>query len=92
MMVRYFYAWIPIVIVGTVAILSAPWLGLFALVVLLLAALAAVGALAWATVAALHALGGFALGCLVAGRARGRRDAREPLVLNPRGVGERGMR
>lgn len=30
-MVRYFYAWTPFVIVGTICILSLPWLGLLAL-------------------------------------------------------------
>jgi hypothetical protein len=57
MMVRYFYAWIPVVIVGTVVILACPWLGLIALMVGLLAVVAAFGALARAIVAALYALG-----------------------------------
>jgi hypothetical protein len=30
-MVRYFYAWTPLGIVGTVAVLSLPWLGLIAI-------------------------------------------------------------
>jgi hypothetical protein len=46
-MVRYFYAWTPLVIVGTVVLLSLPYLGLIALVIYALVALAA---LAWATV------------------------------------------
>jgi hypothetical protein len=62
MMVRYFYTGIPLVIVGTAVILTGPWLGLIALMVLLLAAVAALGALAWATIAALYALGRSALG------------------------------
>src|SRR5262249_49759046 len=41
-MVRYFYAWTPLVIVGTVVFLSLPWLGLIALMIVSLAALAAV--------------------------------------------------
>ena len=49
-MVRYFYAWTPLVIVGTVVLLSLPWLGLIALVVFALVALAALAALAWAIV------------------------------------------
>jgi hypothetical protein len=49
-MVRYFYAWTPLVIVGTVVLLSLPWLGLIALMVVSLVALAALGALAWAIV------------------------------------------
>ena|SRR5919106_1384081 len=40
-MVRYFYAWTPLVIIGAVFILSAPWLGLIALTILSLVALAA---------------------------------------------------
>jgi hypothetical protein len=49
-MVRYFYAWTPLVIVGTVVLLSLPWLGLIALMVVSLVALAALAALAWAIV------------------------------------------
>jgi hypothetical protein len=52
-MVRYFYAWTPLVIVGAVVILSLPWLGLIALVIVSLAPLAA---LAWATVFVPHLL------------------------------------
>ncbi len=40
-MVRYFYAWTPLVIVGTIVLLSLPWLGLIALMVFSLVALAA---------------------------------------------------
>jgi uncharacterized protein (DUF486 family) len=46
-MVRYFYAWTPLVIVGTVVLLTLPWLGLIALMIVSLVALAA---LAWAIV------------------------------------------
>jgi hypothetical protein len=46
-MVRYFYAWTPLVIVATVVLLSLPWLSLIALVIVSLVALAA---LAWAIV------------------------------------------
>jgi hypothetical protein len=56
-MVRYLYAWTPLVIVGTVAILALPWLGLIALVIFSLFALAALAALAWALVAAPLAVG-----------------------------------
>lgn len=55
-MVRYFYSWTPLVIVGTVVFLSLPWLGLIALLVAVLVALAALAALAWAIVAAPLAL------------------------------------
>jgi len=49
-MVRYFYAWTPLVIVGTVVFLSLPWLGVFALMIVALVALVALAALAWAIV------------------------------------------
>ncbi len=49
-MVRYFYAWTPLVIVGTVVILTPPRLGLIALMVVSLVAVAALAALAWAIV------------------------------------------
>ena len=49
-MVRYFYAWMPFVIVGTVVLLALPWLGLIALMVFALVALGALAALAWAIV------------------------------------------
>jgi hypothetical protein len=57
MMVRYFYAWMPLVIVGTAVILTLPWLSLIALMVGLLAVVATLGALARAIVVALYALG-----------------------------------
>jgi hypothetical protein len=40
-MVRYFYAWTPLVIVAAVVLLSMPWLGLIALMIVALVALAA---------------------------------------------------
>src|SRR5436190_1408707 len=40
-MVRYFYAWTPLLIVGTLCILALPWLGLIALIVVALVALPA---------------------------------------------------
>ena len=49
-MVRYFYAWTPLVIITAVFLLSAPWLGLIALMIISLVALAALAALAWAVV------------------------------------------
>jgi hypothetical protein len=58
-MVRYFYLWTPLVIVGTVVLLSAPWLGLIALTIVSLVslvALVALAALTWATVAAPYLL------------------------------------
>lgn len=49
-MVSYFYAWTPLVIVAAVFVLSMPWLGLVALMIVALVALVALGALAWAVV------------------------------------------
>lgn len=49
-MVRYFYAWTPLVIIGTVVLLSLPWLGMIALMIVSLVALAALAALALAIV------------------------------------------
>jgi hypothetical protein len=51
-MVRYFYAWTPLVVVGTVVLLALPWLGLIALLIFSLAAFAALAALACAVIAA----------------------------------------
>ena len=56
-MVRYLYSWTPLVIVGTVALLSLPWLGLIALMIVALAALAALAAVAWAIVFVPYVLG-----------------------------------
>ena len=55
-MVRYFYAWTPFVIVGTVVLLTLPWLGLIALMVFALVALVSVAALAFAIVASPYLL------------------------------------
>jgi hypothetical protein len=52
-MVRYFYAWTPLVVVATVVLLSLPWLGLIAL---MLVALVALPALALAIVLAPYML------------------------------------
>jgi hypothetical protein len=43
-MARYFYAWTPLVIVGTIVLLSLPWLGLIALLIVAPVALAALAA------------------------------------------------
>jgi hypothetical protein len=55
-MVRHFYLWTPLVLVGTVAILAVPWLAGIALIVALLVAIRALAALARAVVSAVHAL------------------------------------
>ena len=44
-MVRYFYAWIPFVFVGTLCLLALPWLGLIALMVVALAVVPATAVL-----------------------------------------------
>jgi hypothetical protein len=55
--VRYFFAWTPLVIVGTVVLLALPWLGLIALMLVGLVGLVALAALAWAIVAVPYMLG-----------------------------------
>jgi hypothetical protein len=57
-MVRYFYAWIPVFAIGTICILSLPWLGLIALIVVMPLVLGALAALAWAIVAVPYRVGG----------------------------------
>ena len=52
---RYFYAWTPLVVVGTIVLLSMPWLGLIALMIVAIVALAA---LAWAIVFVPYTLSG----------------------------------
>jgi hypothetical protein len=56
-MVRYFYAWIPLVFVGTLFVLALPWLGLIALMIAALAGLTALAALASAIVLVPYTLG-----------------------------------
>lgn len=56
MMVRYFYAWTPLVIVGSILLLSMPWLGLFALTIVAIIAIGALAALAQAIVSVAHTL------------------------------------
>jgi len=55
-MVRYFYSWAPLVIVGTVVFLTLPWLGLIALMAFALVAIAVLATLVWAIVAAPYVL------------------------------------
>ena len=44
-MVRYFYAWTPLLIVGAVVLLSLPWLGVIALMLVALVPLVALWSL-----------------------------------------------
>ena len=55
-MVRYWYAWTPLIIIGTLVFLSLPWLGLIALLVGALVPLVALAVLAWAVVVAPYRL------------------------------------
>ena len=55
-MMRHFYLWTPLVLVGTVAILALPWLAGIVLIVALLVAIRALAALARAVVSAVRAL------------------------------------
>lgn len=42
-MLSYCYSWAPLVVIGTLAVLALPWLGLVALMVLLLGSIALLG-------------------------------------------------
>jgi hypothetical protein len=55
-MVRYFYSWTPLVIVGSVVLLALPWLGLFALAALLTVSVVVLGVVVSAIVAVPYAL------------------------------------
>ena len=76
-MVRYFYTWTPLVIVGTVVLLSLPWLGLIALMIVSLVALPAL-AIAITSVP-------YMLGRAIGRRWQGRSSAkpRTAAVLSP---------
>jgi hypothetical protein len=54
---RYFFAWTPLVIVGTLVLLTLPWLGLITLMAVSLVAVVALAALAWAIVFVPYMLG-----------------------------------
>ncbi len=83
-MVRYFYAWIPpVVLFGTVIIVTCPYLALIVLMAVLLAVVAALGALVWATVSALYSLVRAALGRTAPHASRERSDASPRVALNP---------
>ncbi|HET9286426.1 MAG TPA: hypothetical protein VFO26_02600 [Gaiella sp.] len=72
-MVRYYYAWAPLVVAGTVVLLSLPWLGLIALMIFALVALIALPALAVAVVAV-----PYLIGRAISRRWRERSGARQP--------------
>jgi len=76
-----FYAWIPAVLVGAVVILALPWLAVIALLVLVLAVAAGLGFLVWSCVAALNALGHFALG-----RSHRQNTVSRQVALDPPGI------
>ena len=54
---RYWYAFTPIVIVGTIFVLALPWLGLIAVLVAALVVLVALAALVWAIVSVTASVG-----------------------------------
>lgn len=85
-MVRYFYAWTPLLIVGTVVLLSAPWLGVIALMLVALVLLVALAALVSAIALALRALSG-----AIGHRWHGRSAARQVMgpALSPTSSGDR---
>ena len=56
-MVRYLYAWMPLLIVGTVFPLALPWLGLIALMIAVPVVLVALAALVLAILAVPYLLG-----------------------------------
>lgn len=85
-MLRYWYAFTPLAILGAVVFLVLPWLALFALMILSLVALVALVGLAWALVFVPYKLS----------RAISRRwlsrtseSSTTPLALSPVSSGER---
>lgn len=88
-MVRYFYAWTPVVIIGTVVLVSLPWLALIALMIASLASLVSLAALGWAIVAVSHMLSR-----AIGHRWQGRRSEspRVAAVLSPANSGVRPIR
>jgi hypothetical protein len=92
-MARYFYAWTPaVVVVSTTVILTIPYLALIVFVLVLLAAFAALGALAWAIIVVFFGLCRSALGRAVARPSRERSDTGQRAALNPGGARRRGTR
>jgi hypothetical protein len=85
-MIRYFYGWLPFVFLATIFILCAPWLGVIALLVLLFALVGVLGAMVWATVVGLSALG------RAVARSLKSRPASPPVALSPRSVEAHGTR
>lgn len=85
-MVRYFYAWTPLFIVGTVVLLSLPWLGVIALMLVAFVLLVALAALGYATASAVRELSG-----AISHRWHGRSAARQGMgpALSPAGSGDR---
>jgi hypothetical protein len=92
-MARYFYAWTPaVVVVATTVILTIPYLALIVFVLVLLAAFAALGALAWAIIVVSLGLCRSAFGRAVARRSRERSDTGQRVALNPGDAGRGGTR
>jgi Na+/glutamate symporter len=88
-MVRYWYVFTPLVIVGALMLLALPWLALFALALIALVALVALVGLAWAIVTM-----PYVLGRAFSRRWQARRSAspRTAAVLSPADSGVRRIR
>ena len=85
-MVRYFYAWTPLLIVGAGVLLSLPWLGVIALMLVALVLLVALAALGYAIAWALRELSG-----TICHRWHSRNGARQGMApaLSPTSSGDR---
>ena len=85
-MVRYFYAWTPLVLVGTVVLLSLPWLAVIALMLVAFVLLVAVAALGYAIAWALRELSG-----AISHRSHSRNGARQGMApaLSPASSADR---
>ena len=85
-MVRYFYAWTPLAILGTVVLLSLPWLGVIALMLVALALL-----LALAELGSAIASGLLELNAAISHRRHRREGARHGMApaSSPAGSGDR---
>jgi len=81
-MVRYFYAWMPVVVVfGTAVILICPYLAVIVLAAVVLGLLGALAALVWTTAWHLYAFAHSALGHPAPPAARQRADTGPRVAL-----------
>jgi hypothetical protein len=92
-MVRYFYAWTPVVVVfATAIVLTIPYLALIVFMVVVLAVLVAVATLTWVIVSNLYTQARSVLGHPARTVSQARGDASARTALNPGGVAGRGAR